>query len=479
LREAGSSGIFMTSGDGLTRRNHPLLACVVEDYPEQVLTTCIPTGQCPTCTKPHNELGEFNPNEVPEPRDLILILEALDSFDDNPGDYLKTCKEAGIKPVIDPFWKELPYANVYRSITPDILHQLYQGILKHLVEWVKQSCGVLEVDARCRRLPPNHNIRHFVKGISSLSRVTGQEHDQMSRILLGLVIDCPLPGGLSNVRLVRAVRALLDFIYLAQYPVHTDETLSLLDDALELFHDNKNIFIDLGLRDSFNIPKLHSAKHYTQYIRLYGTLDNYNTEYTERLHIDLAKDAYRATNHKDEFSQMTLWLERKEKIFRHRQYIIWRLEGSPDSETVGRRDWTPPGLELDCHISLSIHPTVRAVTLDNLELKYGATHFRTALQRYVSLINHPNMLRAELERQLDNVRIPFTRLPVWHRIKFLRKDPVTDKKSTADSIHCRPSQVQKQGILPSRFDTALVNDGTGEDTGAEGERFIHYSCFKT
>jgi hypothetical protein len=185
------------------------------------------------------------------------------------------------------------------------------------------------------------------------------------------VIDCPLPGGLSNVCLLRAVRALLDFIYLAQYPVHTNETLSLLDDALELFHDNKHIFIDLGLRDQFKIPKLHSAKLHSQYICLYGTLDNYNTEYTERLHIDLAKDAYHATNHKDEFSQMTLWLEQKEKIFRHRQYTIWRLEGSPDSENM---DWTPPGLELDHCFSLSIHPTLQAVTLDNLELNYGATH---------------------------------------------------------------------------------------------------------
>jgi hypothetical protein len=132
----------MTSGDGLTHWNHPLLAC-----PEQVFTTCVPTGQCPTCTTPHNELGEFNPNEIPELRDLNHILEALDSFDDNPSDYLMTCKEAGIKPVIDPFWKELPYANVYRSITPDILHQLYQGVSKNLVEWVKQSCSVLEIDA--------------------------------------------------------------------------------------------------------------------------------------------------------------------------------------------------------------------------------------------------------------------------------------------------------------------------------------------
>jgi hypothetical protein len=31
---------------------------------------------------------------------------------------------------------------------------------------------------------------------------------------------------------------------------------------------------------------------------------------------------------------------------------------------------------------------------------------------------------------------------------------------------------QKHGVLPSRFDTALVNDGTGEVTGAEGKSCV-------
>ena len=179
------------------------------------MTTCIPTGQCPSCQTLRTELGEYRRDEVPDLRDLTSILEALDSFDENPGGFLQIFSEAGIKPIADPFWKELPYTNIYRSITPDILHQLYQGILKHLISWITQACGTLEIDARCRRLPPNHNIRHFMKGITSLSHVTGQEHDQMSRILIGLVVECPLPGGLSNVRLVRVVRALLDFLYLA------------------------------------------------------------------------------------------------------------------------------------------------------------------------------------------------------------------------------------------------------------------------
>ena len=305
-------------------------------------------------------------------------------------------------------------------------------------------------------MPPNHNIRHFIKGITSLSRVTGQEHDQMSRILMGLVLDAPLPGGLSNARLVRAVRALLDFLYLAQYPVHTDETLQLLEDSLRCFHDNKSIFVDLDIRDAFNIPKLHcSARHYVEYIKLYGTLDNFNTEYTERLHIDLAKDAYAATNHKDEFTQMTTWLERKEKILRHRQYVEWRLKGCPRPPRV---EWTPPGLELDRTRKLTKHPSVRAVPLDVLVTKYGATHFRTALARFIALSNDPDLTRAQLERKLWGIRMPFTKVAVWHRIKFMRTDPSTLTVSTSDSIHCRPERKDSHGKpIPSRFDRAKRN----------------------
>ena len=145
----------------------------------------------------------------------------------------------------------------------------------------------------------------------------------MSRILMGFVLDAPLPGGLSNAHLVRVVHALLDFLYLSQYPVHTDETLQLLEGSLQHFHDNKSIFMDLDICDAFNIPKLHSTIQYIEYIKLYGTLDNFNTEYMEHLHIDLAKDAYAMTNHKDKFTQMTIWLEWKEKILRHHQYVEW------------------------------------------------------------------------------------------------------------------------------------------------------------
>ena len=202
LETYGRTGIKMTTADGHKHRTHPLFATFIGDYPKQVLTTCIYTGECPQCSTGRDSLGDHDPNVPPGLRDLDVILRALYSFDDDPAGFLQTCSSAGVKPVIAPFWKDLPYVNIYQSITPDILHQLYQGVIKHLVSWLVSAFGGAEIDARCRRLPPNHNIRLFMKGITSLSRVTGQEHNQMARILLGLIIDIPLPGGLSPICLV-------------------------------------------------------------------------------------------------------------------------------------------------------------------------------------------------------------------------------------------------------------------------------------
>lgn len=325
LREAGLHGIDIVSGDGVTRRGHPIFAMYIGDYPEQLLVTCCKNGTCPKCDISRDDVGSSTDTGRPL-RDLKKVLKALDTFDNGATAFSRACREAGIKPVVNPFWQDLPYVDIFRSITPDILHQLYQGVIKHLLSWLKSAYGPEELDARCRRLPPNHQIRLFLRGVTTLQKVTGKEHGDISRFLLALVIGLPLPGGYSPVRLVRAVRAILDILYLSQYPAHTSDTLALLRGALQRFHTNKSIFVDLGVREHFKLPKLHSLDHYIESIKLFGTTDNYDTQYTERLHIDFAKDAYRATNHKDEFPQMTTWLEHREKILRHDAYVKWRLK---------------------------------------------------------------------------------------------------------------------------------------------------------
>ncbi|KAG2109509.1 hypothetical protein DEU56DRAFT_874502 [Suillus clintonianus] len=469
LENAGLDGLAMRSGDGISRHCHHLFACFVGDYPEQVLAAAVKTTECPKCDIPANELqSSTTPFEI---RDLNTVLDALTMIDIGDLDFVQACRDAGIKPVIHPFWERLPYANIFQAITPDILHQLYQGLVKHLLSWLAQACGPSEIDARCRRLPPNHHIRLFRKGITGLSCVSGTEHAHICCFILGVIIDVRLPGGFSSARLLRAVRGLLDFLYLARYPCHSSESLSLLDEALALFHDNKQIFVDLGVRNHFNLPKLHATRHYISMIRLYGTTDNYNTEYTEHLHIDLAKDAYRATNHKDEFAQMTQWLERKEKIIRHQKFIQWRLHNTPS------RHPRPPDQSFDRTQTLTKHPSARAVSFQRLISDYGATYFHEALARYVAQQNHLDepLSRRRLEDLAANILLPFHSVAVYHKIKWLSVDARGhgDPLITVDSVHVKPHRTgtrRRNDALPARFDTALISDGTGQSVGVEGYR---------
>ncbi|KAI0037998.1 hypothetical protein FA95DRAFT_1479531, partial [Auriscalpium vulgare] len=314
IKHHSRDGVLMATGDGVVRRCHPIFAAFVGDYPEQALVACVKNGECPKCQAGRDDLGLYQ--RFP-PRDLATTLRALRTVDRGPEAFVAACEEAGIKPVHHPFWEDLPHCNIFAAVTPDILHQMYQGMVKHLIQWLQGAFGAAAIDERCKRLPRNHNTRLFLSGISHLSRVSGQEHKDICRVLLGLVVDLRLPDGHSPIRVVRAVRALLDFLYLAQYPSHTDETLRLLEDALARFHRSKDVFIVLGIRDQFNLPKLHSLTHYIDSIKLFGTTDNCNTEATERLHIDYAKEAYRSTNHKDTYPQMTRWLVRREQIWQH------------------------------------------------------------------------------------------------------------------------------------------------------------------
>ncbi|KAF8258517.1 hypothetical protein EI94DRAFT_1774184 [Lactarius quietus] len=421
LESVGSTGMPMMCGNGRIYRNHPIFAAFIGDYPKWILTTGSITGECPTCDVDHDRLRDYDSRDNNQLRDLAL----------DPAGFLHSCSLAGIKPIAHPFWKDLPYAHIFHSITPDILHQIHQA-------WIIGAIGANEVDARCCRLPPNHNLRAFTKGISTLSHVTGQEHNQMGHILLTLVMDIPLAEGHSNACLQRAIHALLDFVFLAQYPIHTVKALELLEDAF--------IFVDIGIRRNFDIPKLHFLSHYVDLIKLYSTTDNFNTETTEQLHIDLTKDAFNATNKKDEGGQMTNYVEWKEKIHRHEHVIGWWLEGSPPI-MAAPHEWLPPGLKLDHDLHMSNTPSDLKVSLETIKTDYGAEHFRVALRCYVVRTNSPHLTTAQVECSL------------W---------------DTVDSIHAYPHRSDAlDRTIPARFDTAIINEGTGGDTGVNGYHIGH------
>ena len=112
------------------------------------------------------------------------------------------------------------------------------------------------------------------------------------------------------------MRAFLDFIYLSQYESHSTFTLNYLKDALRDFHRFKCFIADSGVRsgiqrnDEFNIPKIELMHHVKRLTEMLGSAMQFSSEQTERCHIIMAKQPYKATNRKDYARQMCRYLDR-------------------------------------------------------------------------------------------------------------------------------------------------------------------------
>ncbi|CDO74891.1 hypothetical protein BN946_scf184461.g3 [Trametes cinnabarina] len=320
LIEAAKSGIDMICTDGVVRRVYPILAAYLADHPEQCLVACCKENRCLWCVVPWKQRGNNRRFPLRKHTQTAEILRRTGDDDEPPSEYTKL----GLRPVYEPFWADLPHCDIFASITPDILHQLHKGVIKdHLLNWVEKIVGKSALDERFCEMSRAHGLRHFSRGILVLSQWTGGEAKEIEKVLLGILV------GQVSSRVLKAIRALLDFTYYAQYETHSDKTLRQMRQALDTFHHNKSALIELGVWEHFNIPKLHSLIHYVDAIVCLGCLDGVNTENSECLHIDYVKKAYR----------------RQEALKRRQAYLAWytglleaELKGQVAHETSRDKD---------------------------------------------------------------------------------------------------------------------------------------------
>jgi hypothetical protein len=115
--------------------------------------------------------------------------------------------------------------------------------------------------------------------------------------------------------MVQAIRAFLEFCYIARRDIHDTHSLTALDDALQRFHRYREIFRTSGIRaNGFNLPRQHSLIHYVKLIRAFGAPNGLCSSITESKHIKAVKEPWRRSSRFDALSQMLLTNQRLDKL---------------------------------------------------------------------------------------------------------------------------------------------------------------------
>ncbi|KAJ3486723.1 hypothetical protein NLJ89_g11786 [Agrocybe chaxingu] len=238
-----------------------------------------------------------------------------------------------------------------------------------------------------------------------------------------------------------------------------------MQDALDAWNENKQIFIDLGIRKDLNIPKFHSLLHYVKSIKMFGTTDNYNTEAFERFHIDFAKEGWRSSNKRDEFPQMITWLSRQEKVSLFDNYLDWKDE---DLDSIQAPLLHP--LQQCAAPQIAKYPPYPGRPLSVIEQHHKSPSFSKDLRDYLNAFRKNPYSR----REIDFYDLPIQRLDVYSQFKFhphsLHDDPDGEERDTVKAL-------PTSNALPhGRFDTVVaLNTDEAQSTGLQGISHIYFS----
>ena len=127
-------------------------------------------------------------------------------------------------------------------------------------------------------------------------------------------IYLPAIEGYVPDNMIKALRTFLEFCYLARRNIHNRKSLDGMDEALQHYHHYWKIFLAMGVRMGFNLPRQHALIHYIRAIWLFGAPNGLCSSITESKHIKAMKEPWQQSSWFDALHQMLLSNQRTDKL---------------------------------------------------------------------------------------------------------------------------------------------------------------------
>jgi len=346
-------GVPIDFADGKVQRCFPILSAWVADHMESVTLHGCKSNACPRCEVPARELGTNIKNY--QARDYATYerygYENQFSGSKSDGTQVKF-RGVGIN-LGQKVFHRLHRVSAPDLHTPDMLHTVYLGLFKHMMDWIQaflKKQGQLQAfDDLWKALPPYLGFLVPKNDYCEVAQWQGKDMGNLGRCILGVVaVALRQPQSLQVIPFKHAlgcVRALVDFSMMAQNRSHTSDTIAYMEHYMDQFHWRKCIFVqfrvtkrtlakvdkqrreirhqgtqmsqpvapskrrqicdddreeehercmDLIYRElHFNLIKIHLLSHFSDPIRQFGNIPMYSTDFGDLAHKEQIKDGWR------------------------------------------------------------------------------------------------------------------------------------------------------------------------------------------
>jgi hypothetical protein len=340
---AAMVGKFMPDPAGHVRHCFTPLVAYTADLPEQQAIACVSKVASPITLATSRSFGDTycHPPRTKE-HTLAAIYDICQRIDPwRLREFQEEAKAHSLSGVHQPFWRNWRHSDPSRFLVGEILHTCHKFFFDHPFKWCKESVGKDELDTRFRSHHKRVGTRHFSSGVCQMKQMTGREHRDLQRTLVPSIAGVVLP------QFVQAIRALIDFIYKAQSPVHSDASIDSMVSSLQEFHDHKHAILDAGARrgtkgtlENFIIPKLELLQSFTSFTKDTGALIQWTADVTERLLITHCKHPFERTSRQSRTftEQIVDILNREESMRRFQLYLFLRMHDSPLANAIVKEE---------------------------------------------------------------------------------------------------------------------------------------------